>query len=204
MDRLQIANSLMTQIETYLQRKCFIEEDNALLIKQNNVLVGVLNTQMGFINKYKTMDPNSVQLTDAFAFKRTLNEVVGVINTLAIALHSSLCINLESKKRAQENARKSNPFDANQLDELTEKPIRKVSLKSCACSGSFCANLTCAEACKRVCWHKYNLGRWSCQAVDQSTSVPLDMVCDGKLDCYDETDENHCVSGNYYNQYLHD
>ncbi|XP_028168208.1 uncharacterized protein LOC114358438 [Ostrinia furnacalis] len=191
-DRVHRASTIMSHIENYLSRKCVMDEDNALLMKQNGVLYEVLQREVGFIKKYKDMNHQDNVSGDVFTFKKTLNEVAIVIKTLAVALDTSICERYSNRRRVGIMGNIYSPDTAG-LDESSHKP--KIYLKSCKCRGSFCANVTCPEVCKRVCWHKHTLGKWSCHAVDESTAIPLDMVCDGKLDCYDESDESGCNPG---------
>jgi hypothetical protein len=200
MTKLNRATRILSRVETYLLRNCFIFNDNTLLMKQNVVLSDVLRKLLGFLQKYSKAHPND-QLRDKNSTRKTLNEVVLLINSLALALEGSMCAqNLRNSSNIEAIAHQEITLREDDRTVVLEESEPMALYKNCRCKKSFCEDMSCPKACKNVCWFKYNLGRFGCQAVDESTSVSLDVLCDGKLDCYDETDEAHCNTGKYSRQ----
>ncbi|XP_059058500.1 uncharacterized protein LOC131851958 [Achroia grisella] len=192
-EKVQSATIIILEIQSKVLRTCVnTEVDNVILRKQNDVLSDVLKSQLTFIQKYSStkkleeMQGNNV-------IKKTVNEVATVLSTLSSALEGSICPRNYSRRNAGTSERYTGLVSEN-----VDEPDLGMPLKYCTCDKGFCANNTCTAICRRVCWEKYILGRFGCQAVDENSSVPLDFLCDGKLDCYDETDELGCIFGVTY------
>ncbi|RVE54572.1 hypothetical protein evm_000693 [Chilo suppressalis] len=193
MERMGKSTQIMSRLESYITKKCFLSSDNTVLVRQKEILDEVLSKQRKFLEKYTGINSNE-QLSNNKDIKVTTNEVAAVIETLAIALKSSLCM-YEIPDRNKMDIRKD-------LTLLDEDVIElKMPLEKCNCNKSFCTNEVCSESCKLICWYKYTLVRWRCHAVDESTSVPLNSICDGKFDCNDESDEISCNTGARINKF---
>lgn len=207
MELVRSATKLMSEVDASIHRKCFtITEDN-LLLAQNQILRDVLQTQMDFLKKVNTSSQGIEIIYQAFDdkfLKATVNDVTKILSTLSYALDGALCART-TELHGNKDFRRFNDIDVDNIEELDEVPKETGwSPKSCRCKQEFCVEPTCKAACKRVCWQRYSLNHWGCQALSGATSVSLNVVCDGKLDCFDETDENSCKIGIYsmYNLYV--
>lgn len=65
----------------------------------------------------------------------------------------------------------------------------------CSCENDVCKTSDCHPRCKYVCWQRFSINRWECETYTDDFSVPLDLICDGKYDCFDKTDETSCTTG---------
>ncbi|KAG6444995.1 hypothetical protein O3G_MSEX003701 [Manduca sexta] len=202
-DKIQNAGRIMSQVEAAISRQCISPSLNKqILSEQNQVLRTVLKSQLHFIEKYanppiaELINPRRNELNKNI-IKKTVNEVALVVTSLANALDGSLCARRFGYDNIEEAALKySGDVSA---DEAFDQVSGSVSgtMRSCVCNGMACANDTCIDLCEQVCWQRFSLGRWPCRSVDDSPSISLDSICDGKLDCYDETDETGCSLGSY-------
>lgn len=70
--------------------------------------------------------------------------------------------------------------------------------RQCVCQGNISTSVECSHMCRNVCEHLYNLDRWICVSTNDSKSIPMGLLCDGILDCLDQSDELNCnyKSGN--------
>lgn len=64
--------------------------------------------------------------------------------------------------------------------------------KLCTCERNISISSQCRDLCSHVCSQKYQLQRWSCDSVNNSNFIPLHLICNGFLDCIDESDETEC------------
>lgn len=150
--------------------------DKSMLLKQNKVLSGVLENQLSFLRKYSESKTKKV--------RETIREAVNVVNSLTSALENSLCSTFNTKNLA---------LDEEDLDIETQK---EADQEICKCNGQKCLQ-TCSPRCESMCFEMYGLSQFKCEAVSGEGLVSLDMVCDGKLDCYDELDEKDCSEGKF-------
>ncbi|CAF4906812.1 unnamed protein product [Pieris macdunnoughi] len=176
--KLRFAHNILTGINKPLENGCFPGAMNPnLLSRQNNFLQDILNSQLEFIEKYKS--EHRIKLaTNGNTRNRLINEITDVLSTLTMALDKAFCSN--------KNTRRFNKI----LDEEDPWPTDKWPPTSCPCLQGPCQN--CTYPCKRICWHKSSLLNWNCESVNQSSMVPLSVICDGKIDCFDESDEKGC------------
>lgn len=208
MGQVNKATKVISEIEASINRKCFPAAGNGLLISQNEILRDVLQTQINFLNNHNNTPVqgtgNEHQVADDKFVKKTVADVNKILSTLSYALDGSLCARItDVEHQGNTDLRKFNDIEVDAIDEFDENVSQQPgwTLKSCRCYGPYCEDPTCPGSCKRVCWQRYSLNHWGCQALNGANSVSLDDICDGKLDCFDETDENFCVIG-IYSMYL--
>ncbi|KAJ8724291.1 hypothetical protein PYW08_015765 [Mythimna loreyi] len=198
MEIVRKATKVMSEVESSMNRKCFTLTEESLLMSQNQVLRDVLYTQMDFLKKH--VKPSSQEIENKSAVvdekfvKGAVNDVSRILSTLSYALDGALCARSSAPEHYSHNDfRRFNDIDIEAIEGLDDIP-KDVGWtpKLCRCKRQFCIEPTCQAACKRVCWQRFSLNHWGCQALSGTTFVSLNVVCDGKLDCFDETDENFC------------
>ncbi|XP_072949800.1 uncharacterized protein [Epargyreus clarus] len=195
-ERVHNAIQVISEAEKSFAMGCFPNNMSKSVITTEIITFqAVLKAQHEFVEKYKHLNfsllPNSESFKGEGSVKRTVNEISLVISALAFALDTSLCIpRLKSEDIL--NARKFNDLFEENLDET----IKEVEWppKSCGCIRGRCENNTCTESCKRVCYQKYSLTRWGCESINRTENVPMNVLCDGKFDCFDQSDEKDCVT----------
>lgn len=192
----------MSDIEQSLSNNCYMAKiDDSLIAKQNEILRDVLRSQLKFIQKHATATPTNSSVSSLRRYyiepenvRKTVNEVALVITTLSTALEDTLCSN-----KIEEEFRKFNDIEAIEKEfeqDFTSVKTSAWSPNSCKCIEEYRVG-EYSENCESVCLQRYQLGRFQCQAVTNKKTIPLDLICDGKLDCYDEADENGCSTGRY-------
>lgn len=156
------------------------------------MLKSFLKQQLDFIKKHGR---NKSETYEYYGKSESIVDVAGdvltVVRSFAMVLKGALCdMSVEESEHILAA-----------YDQDLEKDFEKIVLqgrwypKSCICSGQICKDNSCPHLCKRLCFQKHSLQHWSCQTVTKNNSLSLDLVCDGKLDCYDETDEIGCATG---------
>ncbi|XP_053605309.1 uncharacterized protein LOC128672286 [Plodia interpunctella] len=205
-EKVKDARRLITDIEDTVIRHCASTHmDNSLLSKQSDILGSVLQSELNFLRRHSNNDSDNTFQTEEIV-KKTVNEVALVLSSLSIGLEGSLCpryygqdeddIVIDPKNSLSIfTAEKNDKNDI--LEEIKpETTTRKsISPNKCTCDKGFCTDINCSQMCRLVCWQKHSLGHWGCQAIDGGTSVSLAVLCDGKTDCYDQTDEEDCSVG---------
>lgn len=68
-----------------------------------------------------------------------------------------------------------------------------VAPAGCFCNNGTCALVRCSRKCNATCLIEPILTKFSCN--DNSTSVHIKAVCNGKKDCPNEEDEKDCHKG---------
>lgn len=194
------AGDVMSKIVMY--KHCFRTlTENSILSQQGAMLSAVLQRQLEFINKFNVEsvsekyspqgNPTTMKLPESFRddLSAFTTEVSLVMKTFVVAVHGALCMDLEKEADIATKISEIDDLEEEDDDRNTWSP------KSCACHGKLCVNATCGTACRRFCYEKFALNRWTCKAASGEGSVSFNLVCDGKYDCLDESDEINCAVG---------
>ncbi|CAH2085290.1 unnamed protein product [Euphydryas editha] len=202
MERIQYSNWVITNIESYLEKNCFeIYENGTASPKRNQIILDVLQMQREFKEKYKNFslsfeNNNLINKGDSnyeANAKVAANEIALMISSLATALDGILC---SHRSEDFESRRKADIFDID-LDKMPKDTTWPP--KHCKCNKEHCLN--CTNSCKRICWQQNSLSLWNCESVDGTDTVSLNWLCDGKFDCFDESDEKDCNIGSGYEKF---
>lgn len=200
-DKVRSASLLMSSIEHSLANHCITAKiEDSFIQKQNEILGNVLQTQLKFIQKHATATviiANSSKsnlrrsYTEPDNVRKTVNEIAEVILTLSIALERTLC-----SSKVDDDTRNFNGLEDEVQQVFEHEPARTNtrSLNTCQCIEEYCAG-ECSEDCESICLQRYQIRRYECVAVSNKETISLDLICDGKLDCYDEADESECLTG---------
>ncbi|XP_013173815.1 PREDICTED: uncharacterized protein LOC106122416 [Papilio xuthus] len=181
-------NSLFEMNRSY-ELNCALGKSNDSIIQQK-IIRDWIKGQIDVVKDYKDgfRESNTTQSSEGIVKK-----VSEALNKVMLNLGKGVCSRQEKSSALVDNSRRFNRI----LDEDLEDVLRESALypKSCTCEKDRCVSRTCVKSCHEACILKYDLSRWSCPGVNGSTSVHLDTICDGKLDCYDESDEDSCSTG---------
>ncbi|XP_032515993.2 uncharacterized protein LOC116769100 [Danaus plexippus] len=198
-NKVEQANRVMSDVESSFQHKCLeMDQETSVFRRHSQVLQGLLGTQMKFKEKYQNLDKklNSddtgfSNTSDSINIKRSVNDIAIIISSLSLTLKAALCSQQLENQGISEDV-----FERN-----LEQDVKEVIWppKSCACKRELC--IKCTDACKRICWHKHSLSRWNCESINVSDSVSFNVLCDGKIDCFDESDEAGCDVGAGYGKF---
>lgn len=171
--------------------------DKSMLYKQNKILGDVLTSQLTFLENHSIESSGTYSRrtynTDTHAVRQTVREAVGVVDSLTSALGMSVCPNFSNTAAVY---RASNDFNlaTNKHYYDDELFVTQPAAEICKCSGQNCLK-ACTARCGKICYEMFTLSQFTCEAVSGEDFVSLDVVCDGKLDCYDEADEKDCSIG---------
>ncbi|CAH0723572.1 unnamed protein product, partial [Brenthis ino] len=196
MERMEFSNKVINNMEHLLANNCF-NIDKSSLAKRTHILRDVLQSQIDFKEKYLNFSSHMNKLSvkkesdSITSINRKAYEIAIIISSLAYALESAFC----SQRSNDNESRRKNIFEKGleeMIEEVTWPP-------KCVCIREHCHN--CTDACKRICWHTYSLTKWKCESINGTGAISLNSLCDGKLDCFDESDENGCDTASGYTKF---
>ncbi|XP_068622646.1 LDL receptor repeat-containing protein egg-2-like [Battus philenor] len=189
-ERLNLAKNSLFEMNRSFEQNCLLGKTNETFTHQE-IVSDWLKAQLDVIDDYNDIFQHN---NDTESYKETMKKVVDILNKIILNLNKGICSRQEKSKEIVAGARQFHLV----LDQNIENVLRESALfpKSCACDEERCVSRICVKSCEKACIHKFNLGRWTCPSVNGSVSVHLNTICDGKLDCYDESDERDCNAGN--------
>ncbi|CAK1579602.1 unnamed protein product [Parnassius mnemosyne] len=171
-------------------------EENCLSDKINetrtyrNIISDLIKAQINVVSDFQdSFQPNKEIENN----EETLKKVLDILNTIALNLSKGICSRQEKASGLVASARRFNQILNEDLEQIVKDGV--LFPKSCVCDKDQCISNDCIKSCKNFCILHYHLGRWSCTAVSGNSSITLNAICDGKLDCYDESDESECTTG---------
>lgn len=181
MDKILYVKQVTASIET--NKYCFEHDvEDSILAKQAKTLQLIFDNELSFKMKLQKLEPLN-KMNEV----REAHSIALVISSFALMLDGALC----SNKLSFDTRRSYDLFDLD-LDNEFKESIG--STKSCNCNEELCDN--CTHYCKRICKQEFSLTNWKCESLNGADTVSLNLLCDGKLDCFDESDEKGCNSGN--------
>ncbi|XP_075976399.1 uncharacterized protein LOC142976751 [Anticarsia gemmatalis] len=201
--KLQQAIEIMTDVDESISKKCLkpiVEPDFGTLSNHHFILRGMLDSQMQLIENYESVRAKAPFKAhgdnDAFLMKKIIGDIGKLVTTLSYSMEGVLCLPQEEKTKFSNISRRGIHLKGDEnMDYASELYDHGWLPRSCTCKGHVCKLDNCDPRCKRVCWQKYSLNHWTCQSLSGDSSISLDLVCDGKIDCYDESDETSCKKG---------
>ncbi|XP_049870952.1 uncharacterized protein LOC126370211 [Pectinophora gossypiella] len=187
------ATQIMAKVE--LNRYCFKSlVDNTIISRQGLLLSSILSSQVAFLKKYESKATKTNVKADEFPTEpvdEIVKEVAVVVRTFSTALNGALCAApVENNIIEKESPLKDD------MEEEFQRILHDAAWtpSDCKCDGAYCVNRTCVAGCKRLCYETHTLVTFRCKSLNKGqNSISLDMICDGKLDCFEEADELNCV-----------
>ncbi|XP_063632113.1 uncharacterized protein LOC134803277 isoform X1 [Cydia splendana] len=189
-NKLSEAKRLINEIKNILPIHCLEVQnsvDKVVMKTRKETLTNVLKKQFEVLN---SVAPIKGQKKKGKPFKK-VNEIAQIVSSVEAALEGGLCI--REKYKAEISRRNGLSLDENV--EVVPNNKKTWAPPVCTCTGQFCLLNNCTSACNNTCWQRFSLWQWQCESVVGARSVPIDLVCDGKVDCSDESDEKECTTG---------
>ncbi|XP_063371306.1 uncharacterized protein LOC134659566 [Cydia amplana] len=122
---------------------------------------------------------------------KKVKEIAQIVSSVGAALEGGLCI----REKYKEEISRRNGLSLDDNVEVVQNNKKTWAPPVCTCTGPFCLLNNCTSACNNTCWQRFSLRQLGCESVVGARSVPIDLVCDGKVDCFDESDEKQCTAG---------
>nr|XP_012553290.3 uncharacterized protein LOC101745994 [Bombyx mori] len=201
-ERIKGTGDIINSLEISISNKCISSDiSSSIFTTQNQILHNVLKSHLIFFKSDTSSWPKYDSDFNNDTVRKISNEAALVVSSLVMAIEGSLCARRFGLSNIDEIAIRHS--DDSDPDEALDEVLKTASWSpnSCVCNGPVCRHYDCPALCKRLCWQRYSLKRWTCHAIDEGPSIPLDYLCDGKYDCYDETDELDCSTGEYYGKF---
>lgn len=191
MNKVHTATQIVSEID--VAKYCFENSvAKSMLPYQGDILTRLLKKQIAFIHKY-TSNPRKMAIFENSPYSdifEVVTEVIAIVKSFSLSLDVALC--MDAEKEADKIIQ-----EGEMLLDAEPTPAKSVheTLSECDCNNQLCLNPSCTANCKRICYQTYSLSRWTCKpAKGGAVGVALDDLCNGKTDCYDETDESNCFS----------
>lgn len=141
-------------------------------------------------------------IRDRVVLEHAANQIATVISSVSTSLDAAICSEqIKHFEEFDDVIKRVDEHDEQIIEVVDDGKSEEWSFRFCKCSGRVCMPHPCNEKCKKICEHKHALGRMMCRSFNRDTSISLDLICDGKIDCEDESDENNCNEGRYLDHF---